>query len=106
MWWRRIGLIYYQCATRRQVGKHACSFSAKTWATKLAEVERKRDEYQEMFAAEVMTLDELRAKHKTLKETRETAEEALAVLASRREGFEAMERHVGLDPRVLRDARS
>jgi Recombinase zinc beta ribbon domain len=113
-------LFYYQCATRRQVGKHACSFSrsinakkaeaavweavstlltdperlrrdveamidrenetrcdpeleVKAWAATLSEVERKRDRYQEMFADDTMTLDELRSKLNSLEETRETA---------------------------------
>jgi site-specific DNA recombinase len=132
-------LFYYQCATRRQTGKHACSFSrsvnaqkaedavwgaisslltdpatlrrdlqamierkrkthgdpdteARAWAAKLVELERKRDRYQEMFAAEAMTLDELKAKLEALKETRETAEKELASVAGKREGLESMER--------------
>jgi len=136
---RRRLLIYYQCATRRQTGKHACSFSrsvnaqkaeAAVWgavsslltdpvtlrqdlqvmiererkthgdpeaeararATKLAEIERKRDRYQEMFAAEVMALDELKAKLEVLNEARETARRELAALAGKHERLEAMER--------------
>jgi hypothetical protein len=46
----------------------------KAWAEKLLELERKRNKYQEMFAAEAMTLDELETKLEILKETRETAE--------------------------------
>jgi site-specific DNA recombinase len=132
-------LFYYQCATRRQTGKHACSFSrsmnaekaeAAVWgavsslladpaslrqdlqamiererkpygdpeaearllAAKLVELERKRDKYQEMFAAEVMTLDELKAKLEALNKAREAAKRKLAVLADNRERLEAMER--------------
>jgi site-specific DNA recombinase len=132
-------LFYYQCATRRQTGKHACSFSrsvnaqkaetavwgavsslltdpaslrqdlqamierehktygdpdaeARAWAEKLVELERRRDRYQEMFAAEAMTLDELRAKLEAVEEARETAKRELAALAGRRERLEAMER--------------
>jgi site-specific DNA recombinase len=132
-------LFYYQCATRRQTGKHACSFSravnaqkaeaavweavsslltdpatlrqdlqamierehkthgdpdteTRAWAEKLVELERRRDRYQEMFAAEAMTLDELRAKLEAVEEARETAKRELEVLAGRREGLEAMER--------------
>jgi site-specific DNA recombinase len=132
-------LFYYQCATRRQTGKHACSFSrsvnahkaeavvweavsslltdpaslrqdlqamierehktyghpdaeARAWAEKLVELERRRDRYQEMFAAEAMTLDELRAKLEVVEETRETAKRELAALAGRRERLEEMER--------------
>ncbi len=132
-------LFYYQCATRRQTGKHACSFSrsvnaekaeavvweavrslladpttlredlqamieqerkahgdpdaeARAWAAKLAELERRRDKCQEMYAAEVMTIDELKTKLEALKETRKTAEKELAALTSKRDRFEAMER--------------
>ena len=35
---------------------------ARAWAEKLAELERKRDKFQEMFAAEAVTLNELKAK--------------------------------------------
>src|SRR5215210_9449375 len=105
---RRRRMFYYVCATRRQRGKHACSFSksmnaeraetavwdavsalltdprslkfdleamieqeketrgdpereARAWATTLAEVERKREKYLEMYAADAMTLEELRS---------------------------------------------
>ncbi len=51
-----------------------------------------RDKCQEMFAAEAMTLDELKTKLGALKETRETAEKELAALAGKRERLEAMER--------------
>lgn len=132
-------LFYYQCATCRQTGKHACSFSrsvnaqkaesavweavsslltdpanlrqdlqamierehkthgdpdaeARAWAEKVVELERRRDRYQEMFAAEAMTLDELRVKLEAVEEARETAKRELAALAGRRERLEAMER--------------
>jgi hypothetical protein len=65
---------------------------ARAWAATLVELERKRDRYQEMFAAEAMTLDELKAKLEALKETRETAEKELASVAGERERLEAMER--------------
>jgi DNA repair exonuclease SbcCD ATPase subunit len=132
-------MFYYQCATRRQVGKHACSFSrsinakkaenavweavstlltdperirrdleamidrkketrgdpeleVKAWAATLSEVERKRDRYQEIFADDTMTLDELRSKLNSLEETRETARRELTALASWNESLEAFER--------------
>jgi hypothetical protein len=47
---------------------------AREWAAKLVELERKRGKYQEMFAAEAMTLDELKAKLEALREMRDTAE--------------------------------
>jgi hypothetical protein len=59
---------------------------------KLVELERKRDKYQEMFAATTMTLDELRVKLDALEEARETAERELASVVDRRERLEAMER--------------
>jgi chromosome segregation ATPase len=132
-------MFYYQCATRRQVGKHACSFSrsinairaeaagweavsalltdperlrwdleamiekeketcgdpegqTKAWAATLSETERKRDRYQEMFAADAMTLDELRSKLDALEETRETTRRGLAALTRWNESLEAFER--------------
>jgi hypothetical protein len=65
---------------------------ARAWAEKLVELERKQDRYQEMFAAEAMTLDKLRAKLQVLNEARETAKRELAALAGKRERLEAMER--------------
>jgi chromosome segregation ATPase len=65
---------------------------AREWAAKLVELERKRDKYQEMFAAEAMTLDELKAKLEALREMRDTAERELASVEGRRERLEAMER--------------
>ena len=64
----------------------------KAWSAKLVELERKRDRYQEMFAAEAMTMAELQARLGALEETRETAERELASLAGKRERLEAMER--------------
>jgi hypothetical protein len=34
---------------------------ARAWAATLAEAERKREKYQEMYAADAMTLEELRS---------------------------------------------
>ena len=65
---------------------------ARAWTAKLAEIERKRNKYQEMFAAEVIDLDELKAKLQVLNEARETARRELAALAGKRERLEAMER--------------
>jgi site-specific DNA recombinase len=136
---RRRRMFYYICATRRQRGKHACSFSrsvnaqkaeaavwdavtalltdpgnlksdleamiereketrgdpereARAWAVALAEAERKREKYQEMYAADAMTLEELRARLKGLEETRESARRELAELASWRERLQGLER--------------
>jgi DNA repair exonuclease SbcCD ATPase subunit len=132
-------MFYYKCATRRQRGKHACSFSrsmnaqktqaavwdavtalltdpeslksdleamiereketrvdpereARAWAATLAEAEHKREKYQEMYAADAMTLEELRSRLETLEETRESARRELAELASWHERLQALER--------------
>jgi DNA-binding protein H-NS len=136
---RRRRMFYYVCATRRQRGKHACSFSksmnaqkaetavwdavsalltdpkslkldleavierekqtrgdpereAKALASTLAEAERKRAKYQEMYAADAMTLEELRSRLDALEETRESARRELVALASWRENLRALER--------------
>ena len=65
---------------------------AEAWATMLSEAERKREKYQEMYAADAMTLDELRSKLDALEETRETARRELAVLAGWRESLQTLER--------------
>jgi len=58
---------------------------ARLWAEKLAEVDRKRAKYQEAFAADAVTLPELKAYLAQLDETRKTAEHELEVLRSREE---------------------
>ena len=65
---------------------------ARAWADTLWEVERKRDSYREMFAADAMTLDELRSKLEALEEARETAKRELAALRSWTESLLALER--------------
>jgi DNA-binding protein H-NS len=132
-------MFYYHCATRRQTGKHACSFSrsinaekaetavwravstlltdpeslerdleamiereketrgdpepeVKAWTATLVEAERKREKYQEMFAADAMTLDELMSKLDALEGTCETAQRELAALRSWSESLESLER--------------
>jgi DNA repair exonuclease SbcCD ATPase subunit len=132
-------MFYLACATRRQVGKHACSFSrsinaqkaetavwgavsalltdpeslrrdleamierekeargdpepeAKAWAATLSEAERKREKYQEMYAVDAMTLDELRSRLNALEETCDTARREIATLASWRESLQTLER--------------
>jgi site-specific DNA recombinase len=136
---RRRRMFYYMCATRRQRGKHACSFSKsmnaqkaetavwdavsalltdpksleadleamiereketrddperaeKALAATLVEAERKREKYQQMYAADAMTLEELRSRLDALEETRERARGELAALASWRESLQALER--------------
>lgn len=64
---------------------------ARAWAAQIAEVERRREKYQEMYAADAMTLDELRSRLDALKETRETARRELALLASWRESLQTLE---------------
>lgn len=65
---------------------------AKAWADKLVESEHKRNKYQEMFAADAMTLDELRAKLTALESTREIARRELAALEARRAQLVELER--------------
>jgi hypothetical protein len=132
-------MFYYACATRRQVGKHACSFSrsinaqkaetavwgavsalltdpeslrrdleamierereargdpepeVKAWAAALSDAERKREKYQEMYAVDAMTLDELRSRLDALEEACETARREIAALAGWRESLQTLER--------------
>jgi hypothetical protein len=65
---------------------------ARAWAATLAEAERKREKYQEMYAADAMTLEELRSRLESLEETRESARRELAELASWHERLQALER--------------
>jgi hypothetical protein len=58
---------------RRQQTHGDLAVEAKAWGAKLVEAERKREKYQEMFAEEAMTLEELKTKFEVLEETRETA---------------------------------
>jgi site-specific DNA recombinase len=72
--------------TRGDPGKEA-----KLWAEKLAEVDRKRARYQEAFAADAMTLPELKAYLSQLDETRKTAEHELETLRGREEYVQELE---------------
>jgi site-specific DNA recombinase len=82
---------------------------AKTWAKRLAEVERKRSGFQDMAAEGLITLEELRAKLNSLEETRKVARTELDALASRSERVAAIERdaeavmrdYAGLMPEAL-----
>jgi site-specific DNA recombinase len=67
------------------------SKDAKLWADKLVEVERKRAKYQEAFAADAVTLPELKAYLAQLDETRKTAEHVLEALRSREEYVRELE---------------
>jgi site-specific DNA recombinase len=64
---------------------------AEVWATKLAEVDRKRSAYQDQQAEGLITLDELRSKLAVLEETRDTARRELAVLKEHGERIEHLE---------------
>ena len=57
-----------------------------------SETERRRQKFQEMYAADAMALDELRSKLDALEETRETARCELASLASWRDSLQNLER--------------
>ncbi len=82
---------------------------AKTWAKRLAEVERKRSGFQDMAAEGLITLEELRAKLNALEETRKVARTELDAKASRSERVAAIEKdaeavirdYAGLMPEAL-----
>jgi hypothetical protein len=65
---------------------------ASVWHERLADAERKRSGFQDMAAAGLITLDELRVKLAALEETRETAQRELAALCGRRERLGELER--------------
>jgi site-specific DNA recombinase len=73
---------------------------AKLWTEKLAEVDRKRARYQEAFAADAVTLPELKAYLARLDETRKTAEYELEVLR----GHEEYVRNLEADRDALLDS--
>jgi Recombinase zinc beta ribbon domain len=64
---------------------------AKLWAEKLTEADRKRGRYQEAFAADALTLPELKSYLAQLDETRKTAEHELAALRGREEHVRRLE---------------
>jgi site-specific DNA recombinase len=64
---------------------------AKLWAKQLADAERKRAKYQEAFAADAMTLPELKASLARLDEARKTAEHELEALRGREEYVRGLE---------------
>jgi hypothetical protein len=68
------------------------SSSAKALAATLAEAERKRAKYQEMYAADAMTLEELRYRLDALEDTRESVRGQLEVLEGWRENLRALKR--------------
>jgi hypothetical protein len=65
---------------------------AKAWAAQLVEAERKREKYQEMFAVDALTLDELMFRLNALEETPKTAQRELVSLRSWSESLESLER--------------
>jgi site-specific DNA recombinase len=67
------------------------SKEARIWVDKLAEVDHKRTKYQEAFAADAVTLPELKAYLSQLDETRKTAEHELEALRSREEYVRELE---------------
>jgi chromosome segregation ATPase len=79
-------MIEVQRGTRRDPGK-----DVKLWAEKLSEVERKRAKYQEAFAADAMTLPELKAYLAKLDEIRKTAEHELESLRGHEEYVRRLE---------------
>jgi site-specific DNA recombinase len=67
------------------------SKDAKLWAEKLVEVDRKRAKYQEAFAADAMTLPELKVYLAQLDETRKTAEHELEAIRGHEEYVRTLE---------------
>ncbi len=67
----------------------------RIWADKLVEVDRKRAKYQEAFAADAVTLPELKAYLAQLEEVRKTAKQELEVLRTNEEYVRELE--VGRD---------
>lgn len=65
----------------------------KLWADQLVECDRKRSKYQEMFAADVMSLDELRARLADLNQVRQTAERELETLSNHAEYMRELEQN-------------
>jgi site-specific DNA recombinase len=64
----------------------------RTWLEKLSEIDRKRSRYIDLAADGIMSRDELKAKLARLEETRETAENELKALRTRREKLEELQR--------------
>ena len=65
----------------------------KLWADKLVECDRKRAKYQEMFAADAMSLDELKARLAELNQVRQTAERELEALHNHAEHISELEQN-------------
>ncbi len=57
---------------------------AGVWATKLEELDHKRVKFQHLYAEEVISLDDLRARHAELDGERKVAERGLTVLGDKR----------------------
>jgi site-specific DNA recombinase len=84
---------------------------AKTWLDRLAEVDRKRSNFQDMAAEGLISFDELRAKLAELGETWEAAKRELEALRRRQARIEEIERdrdvllgyYAGMIPEVLND---
>jgi site-specific DNA recombinase len=75
----------------RRSGRGDPEGDAKLWAKQLADAERKRAKYQEAFAADAMTLPELKASLARLEEMRKTAERELEALRGREEYVRGLE---------------
>ena len=73
--------------TRGDPGKEA-----RFWAEKLAQADLKRARYQQAFAADAVTLAELKAYLAELDETRKTAEKEMSALRDHEERVRDLER--------------
>jgi site-specific DNA recombinase len=78
---------------RERAGNHGNpEEEAAVWLDRLAAAERKRTNFQDMAAEELITFDELRAKLAAVEETRQTARRELAALDDRTERLQSLER--------------
>ncbi|MDP9487878.1 MAG: hypothetical protein M3Q49_19165 [Actinomycetota bacterium] len=87
----RVGLDAYVELERTKAGGDPGA-ERKGWAAQLTDADRKRAKYQEMFAADAMSMDELKSKLAELGRQRTDAETALAEIAGRAEKLKEFER--------------
>jgi site-specific DNA recombinase len=86
----RTGLDAYVEAERAKVGGDP-EGEAKGWVRQIAATSRKREKYHEMYAADAVTLEELKAKLAELDGQRAEAEEALREIESRADRLAELE---------------
>ncbi|MDP9457260.1 MAG: hypothetical protein M3Q60_16110, partial [Actinomycetota bacterium] len=87
----RVGLDAHVEQERAKAGGDSGA-ERKGWAAQLTDADRKRSKYQEMFAADAMSMDELKSKLAELGRQRTEAETALVEIAGRDEKLKELER--------------